>query len=104
MPIPSPLGTQKALITSPIPLIIPNISCGIGQRPEFPLQSDEKREVAPAFGCLPSDRFESLDRRGGFYVQSQRAQSTADSSQSRRWHDRHPHGVVRLNVSLGIAF
>ena len=53
MPIPSPLGTQKALITSPIPLIIPNISCGIGQRPEFPLQSDEKREVAPAFGCLP---------------------------------------------------
>ena len=49
MPIPSPLGTQKALITSPIPLIIPNISYGIGQRPEFPLQSDEKREVAPAF-------------------------------------------------------
>ena len=103
MPIPSPLGTQKALITSPIPLIIEyllryrtatGISFAIGR----------KARSGARIRMSANDRFESLDRRGGFYVQSQRAQSTADFSQSRRWHDRTHTEWSDCNVSLGIAF
>jgi hypothetical protein len=90
MPIPSPLGTQKGAdyITHP------------ADHSEYLLRYRTATGISFAIGrtarsgarirMSANDRFESLDRRRGFHVQSQRAQSTADSSQSRRWHDRHP--------------